>query len=698
MTTKDFTANVISATKVVPDGNFKDSKASGIWDINEALDLIKGGNWPNVANISPSAFVDGLFSTDLWEGNGTARSITNGINLSGSGGLVWFKMREAGFAHRLVDTERGVTKKLESQATAAEGTEAQGLTAFNSDGFTIGTADNYNLDTYDLCSWTFRKQPKFFDIVTYTGNGTAGRTVAHNLGSVPGMIIIRNLANGYSWQVYHRGMANTDRIELDSTGAKSTGATTYWNSTTPSSTVFTLGTQNQVNEDGDSFVAYLFAHNDDDGGFGEPGDQDIIKCGSYTGNGSTTGPVIDLGFEPQWLLIKRATNAGNWFLVDNMRGLPVGANNNPLFPNSSNAESTSGAAIDVLPTGFQPKAESIFINASNDTYIYMAIRRGGMQTPTTASSVFAIDEGDSSGAPEYTSGFPVDMAIKRGVTDTDNWRISARLIQGINHYTNLQNADDADDKFTFDFQDGYYNDSQGANNFAWMWKRARGYFDVVCYTGGSGTDTISHNLGVAPEMIWVKNRGAQSNAARGNWVVYHSSVNTGYLNLHGDAALATSDAASKFGNGSSLVAPTSSAFTVADDYDIGRNSNKYIAYLFATATGVAKVGSYTGNAASDRVIDCGFTNGAKFVLIKDADQNGTNWQIFDTIRGLTSTKAELLRLNTTAAQIPNGSPSQDYHNLIEPDSSGFKLNNTSALQVNANSINYIFYAIANDPS
>ena len=116
--------------------------------------------------------------------------------------------------------------------------------------------------------------------------------------------------------------------------------------------------------------------------------------------------------------------------------------------------------------------------------------------------------------------------------------------------------------------------------------------------------------------------------------------------------------------------------------------------LFATAAGVSKVGSYTGNAASDRVIDCGFTNGAKFVLIKDVDQNGTNWQIFDTTRGLTSTKAELLRLNTTAAQIPNGSPSQDYHNLIEPNSSGFKLNNTSALQVNANSVNYIFYAIS----
>jgi len=135
---------------------------------------------------------DDLFSIDLWEGNGTARSITNGINLSGSGGLVWFKMRSSGFGPRFIDTERGVTKKLESTNNAAEGTEAQGLTAFNSNGFTIGTADNYNLNNADLCAWTFRKQPKFFDVVTWTGDGTSNRTISHNLEQTPGMIIAKS--------------------------------------------------------------------------------------------------------------------------------------------------------------------------------------------------------------------------------------------------------------------------------------------------------------------------------------------------------------------------------------------------------------------------------------------------------------------------------------------------------------------------
>ena len=182
-----------------------------------------------------------------------------------------------------------------------------------------------------------------------------------------------------------------------------------------------------------------------------------------------------------------------------------------MFANRNYAEGKRGNGdspddyINTTSTGFSvPGISNYELNVSGETFIYMAIRRGGMQTPTTASSVFAIDEGDSSGAPEYTSGFPVDMAIKRNVSDTDNWRISARLIQGINHYTNTTAADDADDKFKFDYQNGYYNDSQGGNNFAWMWKRARGYFDVVAYSGTGSARTVAHNLGVAPEMMWDK--------------------------------------------------------------------------------------------------------------------------------------------------------------------------------------------------
>ena len=189
-----------------------------------------------------------------------------------------------------------------------------------------------------------------------------------------------------------------------------------------------------------------------------------------------------------------------------------------------------------------------------------------------------------------------------------------------------------------------------------------------------------------PEMIWVKNRSANND----DWFVYHSALgNTKWLELNTTAAEQTHQAA--WNN----TSPTATQFTVGAYNGVnGSSGYHYIAYLFATVAGVSKVGSYTGNATSDRVIDCGFSNGARFVLIKDTSQTGPGWQVFDAARGITSTKAELLRLNLTNAQIPNGSPTQDYHNLIEPDSSGFKLNHTAALQVNASGINYIFYAIA----
>ena len=139
MSTKDFTANVISATKVVPDGNFKDSKASGVWDINEALDLIKGGNWPNVANINPAAFVDALFQTTVWDGNGSTQTITNNIDLSNKDGLVWIKSRDQGLVNGLFDTVRGkgssFAYRLLSDDTNAQSELADGLSAFNSNGF-----------------------------------------------------------------------------------------------------------------------------------------------------------------------------------------------------------------------------------------------------------------------------------------------------------------------------------------------------------------------------------------------------------------------------------------------------------------------------------------------------------------------------------------------------------------------------------
>jgi hypothetical protein len=258
-------------------------------------------------------YVEDVFSTYLYTGADANETITNGIDLSGEGGFVWIKPRTTTGSHLLFDTERGTGKYLVSSSTAAEATYNPYLSSFNSDGFTT-----FAFAPADYASWTFRKAEKFFDVVTYTGTGSA-RTVAHNLGSVPAVMIIkRTSTSGSNWRVYHSSLGNGQALSLNATDAA--GATTsLWNSTTPTDSVFTLGDNGNVNLSGGTYVAYLFAS--DAGGFGDDGDESIIKCGSFTtgGQGKISSPV-DCGFEPQWLLLKIQEHQKTGIYYDVMRG------------------------------------------------------------------------------------------------------------------------------------------------------------------------------------------------------------------------------------------------------------------------------------------------------------------------------------------------------------------------------------------
>ena len=685
MTLRDYTANVISASKVVPDGNFKDSKASGVWDINEALDLIKGGNWPNAANFNPAAFVDGLFQTHLYTGNGGTQTITNNINLSGSGGLVWTKRRDSSSNgdHTLYDTERGTGTggRLRSNNNQQAYSPTDAVTAFNNNGFSIGADASINTNGAEYVSWTFRKQPKFFDIVTYTGDGSNGRAINHNLGSVPGMIIIKILDTTDHWTVYHRGIDSSQpedyRLRLNSTDARSDAP--VFADTAPTSTQFTVGAYSETNGNGNSFIAYLFAHNDNDGGFGEPGDQDIIKCDSYTGNGSSTGPSVNLGFEPQLVMIKNASSTQNWWVLDNMRGIVSGAEDIRLKWNASDAEDDTGDVISLTPTGFDVTTSSSSTNTNGDTYVYMAIRRGGMQTPTAASSVFAVDSLGSTGdgaAPAFRSPFVADMGMRvdSGEAYTE---IGARLTQDKWLYTNLNNTEATANNSDWDYQNGWYTSTSTASNYhGLMWARARGYFDVVTYSGTGSTRNLSHNLGVAPEMMWIKPRDLAF-----QWSVYHKDVSNSSpyyeLKLNDNDALGTS------GNTNAPFAGNPTATTIPLPSGTASASNRsgytYIAYLFATVAGVSKVGSFTQSGATN--VDCGFTGSTPaLIILKRTDSTG-DWYIFDSLRGIIAGNDPYKVLNEQTAAVTNA-------DVVDPYSSGFA---TTSTLTNGN---YIFYAIA----
>ena len=683
MTTRDYTANVISASKVVPDGNFKDSKASGVWDINEALDLIKGGNWPNAANVNPSAFVDALFQTHLYTGNTTGTTATNqittGIDLSNNDGLIWFKRRDGGETlshHGLVDTLRGGTKELVSNSSAGQNTaDSSQNVAFNSDGFTItgyylyNALINYNDNNY--VSWTFRKQPKFFDIVTYTGNGTSGRTVSHNLGTTVGMLIVKRTDGSGSWKVFHRSLADTESLSLNSNsdvGASSS----FFNDTAPTSSVFTLGNSNDTNGNNLTYVAYLFAHNNDDGGFGEPGNQDIIKCGTYTGNAGNP-QVIDVGFEPQFLMVKVASTSGDWQVVDNMRGvLPNGdypCNN--LYWNKRDSETLAGS-FGFFANGFTA-AQSSNTNGNGVKFVYMAIRRGGMQTPTAASDVFRTNVSDTDDSPKnnFTVGFAPDMSINTQTNGNQNF-IVTRLLGNGSQKVNDATAFSTHSSSFFDGPTGTLNLNTNfwgaaSNVVSWSWKRARGYFDVVPYTGTGSARTVSHNLGAVPEMIWVKGRNLDSQ----DWAVYHSATGTSkYLKLN--------EAIAAIGVGR-ITGTSDTTFTLDSDDIVNKSGDPYIAYLFATAAGVSKVGSFTQSGATN--VDCGFTGDTPaFILLKRTDSTGS-WYVFDSTRGIIAGNDPWLPLNTNAQQTTN-------EDIVDPYSGGFA---TTSTLTNGD---YIFYAIA----
>ena len=623
--------------------------------------------------------VEEVFSTYLYDGTGTTKTISNGIDLSTEGGMTWFKRRNGAGDNQLFDSERTGRYRLESNTTDAQADEGAVVWNTRTDGFSIGGdggAQIYNSSGDTYASWTFRKASKFFDVVTYTGDGVAGRTVSHNLGTTVGSIFIKELTQSdYRWMVYHRSLGNGGLLRLDSNGAASYNNTAF-NSTDPASDLFTLGDSAYVNGSGKEYVAYLFAHNDGDGEFGPDGDADIIKCGSFTTDSSGDASV-DIGFEPQWIIYKRSDGTSNWGMNDNMRGW-ADTYWNPLYADASNAESGFAATRSwPTATGFEFEGQ---LSASAN-YIYIAIRRGPMAVPEDATDVFAMDFRFSSEAqalnPEhqYYSGFPVDMHLNLRRSGGGVYAYS-RLQGGSNFLrTSTTDAEVSSTTNQFGSNEGLYplgfTNTEDTTTLGHMFRRAPSFFDVVAYTGnGTAGRTVSHNLGVAPEMMWVKGRSNTD-----NWSVYHKDLSSGqYLQLNATAAAGTNS------NMFTTTAPTSSVFSLGSDGAVNGSSNTYIAYLFASLDGVSKVGSFTINNA-DITVDCGFSSGARFVLIKRS--SGTDdWYVFDTVRGYVSGSGDAaLKLNSTTAE--------SSLNMIDPHAIGFSLR--SAAWYNGD---YIFYAIA----
>lgn len=312
-----------------------------------------------------------------YTGNGGTQSIVNAGAFQPD--LVWCKQRNAIDSNLLFDSVRGATKWLSSNVTNAEGT-VSGVSAFNSNGFTLGGANvNTNGDTFvgwqwqagqgstssntngSITSTTSVSATAGFSVVTYTGTG-ANATVGHGLGIAPKMLIIKSRSTADTWRVYHDGIGNTKYINLNDTSAAGT-ASTVWNNTSPTSTVFTVGTESSVNGSGRAQIAYCFA---EIAGFS--------KFGSYTGNGSADGVFVYTGFKPKYVMVKRTDTTSGWSILDTARN-PYNVSTTTLRANVSDAETTGlgGAntmALDFTSNGFKFRDFGAGYNASGGTYIY----------------------------------------------------------------------------------------------------------------------------------------------------------------------------------------------------------------------------------------------------------------------------------------------------------------------------------------
>jgi hypothetical protein len=318
-------------------------------------------NLPQPTIQKPSKYMDALTYT----GTGASNAISS---LGFSPDLVWIKNRGTTTSHAIYDTTRGAQSQLSSDTTGDQVTSSSGLTTFGSNGFTLGTSTLVNTSGTQYVAWAWDQSTQDgFTISTYTGNG-ANRTIAHTLGVAPKMVIVKARTTAgadQGWPVWHTSIANTTYLQLNSTSSTSAGAD-YWNSTSPTSSVFSVGTNVAVNASADTYIAYLFAEVD---GFS--------KFGTYTGNGAADGPFVHCGFRPRFVMIKTTQSSLAWIIYDTARStenlvtLKL-APNNSQEENGSSIGGVTFNTMDILSNGFKLRSTNLDSNQSGVTFIFAA--------------------------------------------------------------------------------------------------------------------------------------------------------------------------------------------------------------------------------------------------------------------------------------------------------------------------------------
>ena len=659
------------------------------------------------------------FKVVTYTGNSSSQAIT-GVGFKPD--LVWIKERSEAENHNWIDSTRGTSKILSCNLTGAEFTSTR-FTSFDTDGFTLANNNETNDNGVTYVAWCWKANggttssngdgsitttvqtntEAGFSFVKYSGNGSVGATIGHNLGAVPNMFAVKKLSAGATnWRVYHTYTDATSpqdyNLEFNGNGAKDNR--TEWNDTMPTSSVISLNAHDSVNASGSDYICYSWT---DITGFS--------KFGSYTGNESSNGPIVETGFEVGYLMIKESSDTSYWSIYDNVRNT-----SNPrtkfLKANSTDAEATDTASysVDFLSNGFQIKGDGSNINEDNHTYIYMAFATDpDTEVPELASSFNVETYTGTNAAQSITGlGFSPGMVWWKNRTGTNSHAV-ADIVRGANKYIHpdgnqAQNVSNgtSEDCISFDtdgfsigtVQNAGSINTSGGSIVAWTWKanddvptindngsidsivsaNANAGFSIVQWTGTGANATVGHGLSSAPDVVIVKNLDSTT-----SWLVYHSAVGaTKAFYLETTNAPTTN---STFWND---TAPTATTISIGTHSDGNASGDKIIAYCFHDVTGYSKFGSYTGDGNAGKTITTGFK--PDWILIKST-VGADNWRLYDTLRGIKG--GGYLEPNRSDADDTSNAPSLDIK------ATGFEITSGGVTNGdNANGNLYTYYAFA----
>jgi len=634
---------------------------------------------------SDPTYVDDVFSTALYTGNASSNTVPSGLDFTEGSWLSWIKLRNGSDSHFLSDSTQKTGVCFDSFASdrtyGKQTQETTGINAVGASSYSIqGSNAQVNGNTKKYVSWNFKAAPGFFDIVgPWTGNGSGSgttRTFSHNLGSTPALIIFKKTSHTDNWFVFHKDQTSSSYyLMLDQTVGESNAGTSLWSAT---DTTLTIADDLNLNILNQTSIAYLFAS--DDAQFGTDGDESIIKCGKFE---AVPGTAVNLGFEPQFLLVKTIDSTRGWFLIDNMRGVGATTNSNSeyLFANTAGSDDDN-RSIFITPTGFEVATSTSF---ANNTHIYMAIRRPH-KPPTAGTEVYKTVQNNTTliNGTVVDFGFTPDMHIaSRTTTGMAHW-ITARLTGGRYMFTSSASNEGASlssynkGQTTVEYTGTAANDSGTYLHHGF--KRTPGFMDVVTFSGTGSNLAVNHNLDAIPELILHKNRTSST-----NWIVSTTPLYSSgkILNLSSNGG--------PFGGGTGFMTstPTASQISLSSSSStVNASGNNYIQYLFATLPGISKVGSYSGNTGYAVNVNCGFTNGARFIMIKRIDEDVTgDWYVWDSVRGIVSGNDPYLQLNNADNQVTN----TDY---VDPNIYGFTVTSSAPAALNTSGGTYLFLAIA----